>query len=222
MMKVYYETFSECGPRWTNEDYVKVVERPKTGRFMAVLCDGMGGHRNGDVASKLVAEHICIYWQCDQSQDDSAIKINSACEEAMTALNAKSSGEMGTTMAMVCINDDEALFAHCGDSRIYHIRCNKIIYRSADHIGTTPEGWPVIERAFYTNTDTYLPEIVEADLLPDDYIFICSDGVYGERKEKSLEEILCSGNCTVDSIKNLASSPAHDNYSGILIKILAL
>lgn len=217
-MRVRYETFSECGPRWNNEDYIKVIEHSQAGRFMAVLCDGMGGHRNGDVASELVAEHISTYWRNKQSQDDSAIKINSACEEAMSAINAKLPAEMGTTMAMVWINNDEALFAHCGDSRIYHIRNNKIIYKSTDHIGITPEGWPIINRAFYTNTDTYLPEIVETYLLPGDYIFICSDGVYGERKEKRLEEILCSDNCTMDSIKDLASSPAHDNYSGILIE----
>lgn len=218
MMKVYYETFSECGPRQKNEDYIKVIELLQTERFMAVLCDGMGGHCNGDIASKLVAEHICTYWRYNQSQKDSAIKINSACKESMIALNAKSSVKMGTTMAMVCINNDGALFAHCGDSRIYHIRYKEIIYRSVDHIGTTPEGWPIIKRAFYTGSDTYLPEIIEADCLPCDYIFICSDGVYGRRKEKALEEILCSDNCSVESIRNLASSPAHDNYSGILIK----
>ena len=44
-------------------------------------------------------------------------------------------------MAMVCISDDEALFAHYGDSRIYHIRENEIIYKTVDHIRTTPEGW---------------------------------------------------------------------------------
>lgn len=218
-MEARYETFSECGPRWKNEDYIKVIEFSKTGRFMAVLCDGMGGHRNGDIASKLVAEHISTYWRYNQSQKDSAIKINSACKEAMIALNAKSSVEMGTTMAMVCINDNGALFAHCGDSRIYHIRHKEIIYKSADHIGTTPEGWPIIKRAFYTDTDTYLPEISETGLLPGDYIFICSDGVYGGRKEKALEKILCSDNCTMDSVKDLASSQAHDNYSGILIEI---
>lgn len=218
-MKVRCEIFSECGPRWKNEDYIKVIDHLQTGHFMAVLCDGMGGHRNGDIASKLVAEHICTYWQYNQLQNDSAVKINSACKEAMIALNAKSSVKMGTTMAMVCINNDGALFAHCGDSRIYHIRQKQIIYRSVDHIGITPEGWPIIKRAFYTGTDTYLPEIIVADLFPGDYIFICSDGVYGGRKEKELEEILCCDNCTADFIKNLASSPAHDNYSGILIEI---
>ncbi|MBO5181310.1 MAG: hypothetical protein J6B92_05405 [Paraprevotella sp.] len=177
-MKVRCEIFSECGPRWKNEDYIKVIDHLQTGRFMAVLCDGMGGHRNGDIASKLVAEHICTYWQYNQLQ-----------------------------------------YAHCGDSRIYHIRQKEIIYRSADHIGITPEGWPIVKRAFYTGTDTYLPEIIEADLFPGDYIFICSDGVYGGRKEKELEEILCCDNCTADFIKNLASSPAHDSYSGILIEI---
>ena len=195
------------------------VERPRSDRFLAVLCDVMGGHRDGDVASKLVAEHICTYWKRNQSQDDSLFKISSACRAAMIALNAKSSAEMGTTMAMVCINDGEALFVHCGDSRIYHIRRNKIIYRSVDHISFTPEGWQIISRAFYTGTDSYLPEIYETTLLSDDRIFVCSDGIYGVQKRKNLKKCYAN-NCSIDSIKALAASPAHYSYSRFLIDVM--
>lgn len=126
---------------------------------------------------------------------------------------------MGTTMAMVCINDGEALFAHCGDSRIYHIRRNKIIYRSVDHISFTPEGWQIISRAFYTGTDSYLPEIYETTLLSDDRIFVCSDGIYGVQKRKNLKKCYAN-NCSIDSIKALAASPAHYSYSGFLIDVM--
>ncbi|MGM9817318.1 MAG: PP2C family protein-serine/threonine phosphatase [Lepagella sp.] len=218
-MKITYWNFCECGPRRRNEDYARVVDHLQSGGFLAVLCDGMGGHRNGDVASKVVADSICEYWKRHQSQEDWSGIINAACNETMVALNAQSKGEMGTTMALVCISDDEVVFAHSGDSRVYHIRHNQIIYKSVDHISITPEGWPIICRAFYTGTDTYLPEIVESNLQHDDRIFICSDGVYGGRKEKELEKMLCESDCSIDALETLASSPAHDNFSGILIEI---
>ena len=66
-MKIYHGIFSECGPRRKNEDYIAIREMPKQGRSVFVLCDGMGGHHLGEVASKLVAEHICDYWTKIQS-----------------------------------------------------------------------------------------------------------------------------------------------------------
>lgn len=147
-MKAYYETFSECGPRRNNEDYIAVREIPETGRSVFVLCDGMGGHSLGEVASSLVAEHICDYWVKNTKRRNSEKKITDACNETMTAFNNKSRVEMGTTMAMAAIEGNKALLAHCGDSRIYVVRNREIIYQSTDHVALTPEGWPIITRAF--------------------------------------------------------------------------
>lgn len=221
-MKIKYHAFSETGPRRKNEDYLRILEFPRLNGLMAVLCDGMGGHNTGDVASKLVAESLCTYWRYNQAQDDSPIKIKNACDETMTAFNAKSKDEMGTTMTMVSIRDDEAVFAHCGDSRIYHIRNGKILYKSHDHTGITPEGWPIVTKAFYTGEDNYEPEIHEANLLPGDLILLCSDGVHGLRKEQTLEKLLGSNECSIEAIKDVASAPEHDNYSAILIEVQGL
>ena len=60
----------ECGPRRKNEDYIAVREMPEQERLVFVLCDGMGGHHLGEVASKLVAEHICDYWTKNTKRKD--------------------------------------------------------------------------------------------------------------------------------------------------------
>lgn len=169
-MKIRYESFSECGPRRKNEDYIKIEDFGNCNRFLTVLCDGMGGHLLRDVASKLVAEHLCTYWRHNQMQDDSVGKVRSTCKETMIAFNSKSRVDMGTTMTMVSIHGDKALFAHCGDSRIYHSRDEEIIYKSHDHVGTTPQGWPIVTKAFFSGGNNYEPEVHKADLLSGELI----------------------------------------------------
>lgn len=221
-MKIYFEFFSECGPRHKNEDYISVREMPEQGRSVFVLCDGMGGHNLGEVASKLVAEHICDYWTKNPKRKDSEKKVIDACNETMIACNNKSRIEMGTTMAMAAIEGDKALLAHCGDSRIYVIRNHEIIYQSTDHVALTPEGWPIITRAFFTGSQNYTPDIKEVELEIGDMIFICSDGVYGNGKWNALKNALEGRNVYSDmlsSIEKITSEKAHDNYSAILICI---
>lgn len=55
-MKNEYATFSEAGTRPYNEDYIRIVEIPEQDRTLFVLCDGMGGHAMGDLASHTVGD----------------------------------------------------------------------------------------------------------------------------------------------------------------------
>ncbi len=221
-MKIYYGSFSECGPRRNNEDYIAIRQMTEQDRSVFVLCDGMGGHENGDVASRLVAEHICDYWVKNPKRQDSKKKVIDACDETMIAYNNRSRGEMGTTMAMVAIEGKKATLAHCGDSRIYAVRDHKIIYQSTDHVALTPEGWPIITRAFFTGRNNYKPDIEEIELEEGDMILICSDGVYGNGKWSKLRDLLThseADECDLSEIERLAADKAHDNYSAILIRI---
>lgn len=221
-MKVYYGSFSECGPRRKNEDYIAIRDIPKQGRSVFVLCDGMGGHDSGEVASKLVAEHICDYWVKNPRCPDSEKKILDACNETKIAFDNRSRSEMGTTMAMAAIEGDKALLAHCGDSRIYVVRNHTVIYQSTDHVALTPEGWPIITRAFFTGHDNHTPDIKEMKLEIGDMILICSDGVFGNGNWSGLKDILTDDDTIIyplSDIERLASDKQHDNYSAILIRI---
>ena len=57
-MKIHYSTISETGKRQNNEDAFRIVNTEDGNRWLAVVCDGMGGHAMGEVASETVADAI--------------------------------------------------------------------------------------------------------------------------------------------------------------------
>lgn len=139
MGKIGYASFSEAGVRRDNEDNCKVVTDPENDRYLFVVCDGMGGHAMGEVASRVVCETICNYWQL-ASFDNGVINVlKEAFKEASKALDVKADMlkhvEMGTTMVLAAIDENHLAIAHAGDSRCYFFRPNVgVVYQTQDHV----------------------------------------------------------------------------------------
>ena len=140
MGKIKYTYFSECGVRRDNEDYCQVVANPEDERYLFVVCDGMGGHAMGEVASQVICTTICNYWEHASFVNGVESVLENAFRMASEALEAKADilhkVETGTTMVLAAIYNDKVTFAHCGDSRGYLLRPNTgVIYqtRSEEH-----------------------------------------------------------------------------------------
>lgn len=104
-------------------------------RGLYVLCDGMGGHASGEVASQLAVDTIRNYFrqhwrELEEQNQESTLPTDEVIREAIQLANkviytvnqdgARSgSGRMGTTLVMLVIQDTEAAVAHVGDSRLY-------------------------------------------------------------------------------------------------------
>ena len=133
MSKIRYASFSECGVRTNNEDYIQIVSDHDDGRYLFVCCDGMGGHSMGEVASQVVTTTICEYWEQAPFADGVEPVLQTAFRLASNALDAKADVlhkvEMGTTMVLAAIYNDKITIAHCGDSRCYLLRPNVLSYR---------------------------------------------------------------------------------------------
>ncbi|HEY4111983.1 PP2C family protein-serine/threonine phosphatase [Puia sp.] len=103
-----------------------------------VVCDGVGGAENGEVASQFVAEWVARALQQTPPSEVGLPLINRLLEEARSRLveHALLKGlgkDMATTFTLVHLMRDRVFVAWCGDSRVYHLRGNEILYRTTDH-----------------------------------------------------------------------------------------
>ena len=220
-----YTTFTECGKRRDNEDFCQVAADKDGGRHLFVVCDGMGGHAMGEVASRVVCSTICDYWKQASFDDGVERVLDTAFQMASKALDEKADVlnhvEMGTTMALAAICGPQLTIAHAGDSRCYLLRPSKgVIHQTEDHVNNSIWG-NFIERSFFSyQKDKAKVEMRQFGLQDGDRIFLCTDGVHQPidpeiltkrcMDEKSPEEV-------ADVIRFLCEKFSDDNYSGILV-----
>ena len=87
-MKIKYAFISKTGRRSNNEDFVKIIDKPEAQRWLGVVCDGMGGHAMGEVASETVGNAVCKYYE-QTSEPDAIKKAEKACYAASSKLNER-------------------------------------------------------------------------------------------------------------------------------------
>lgn len=225
MGKIRYTKFSEAGVRRDNEDFCQIVSAPDEGRYLFVVCDGMGGHAMGEVASRVVCETICTYWQKASTNGDVKIVLRNAFKEASKALDAKADVlnhvEMGTTMVLAAIDSNHLTIAHAGDSRCYLLRPNiGVVYQTQDHVNHSVWG-DFIDRSFFSyESNRAMVEIGQFHLELGDRVFLCSDGISSYVDPNILKERLLDDKTPeeiVDVIEFLAERGSQDNYSGCLV-----
>lgn len=226
-MEIHYATISETGKRRNNEDAFRTVNIEDGNRWLAVVCDGMGGHAMGEVASETISSAIVDYWDKHIVEVDSEKKVKDACKAARRELDSKarelSHCEMGTTMVMASIEGDKVTIAHVGDSRCYLQRPGAgLFYQTEDHV-RIDFGWEVVTRCFFSyRPEITVPDVVQYELQTGDRLLLCSDGLYKSMApdillarmmdNKPLAEIL-------DTYALLCEEQGEDNYTAILIEV---
>lgn len=131
-----------------NEDSIAI---PETGERLAIVCDGMGGHASGEVASRLAVELIVDHFTETGKQQiltwpykvdrDLRKDINRMVTGVMLAnleiwersqREARFKG-MGTTCVGLYFLDDHLIIGHVGDSRCYRLRGTELSQMTEDH-----------------------------------------------------------------------------------------
>jgi protein phosphatase len=114
--------------------YAGEAEKPV---LFAVVSDGIGGHRAGEVAAELAVNYIVE--KVSQSNGKNPLEImESAIHSASEAIASRSASKaeqqgMGATCACVWVEGDKLYTAYIGDSRIYLVRNGKIHRLTVDH-----------------------------------------------------------------------------------------
>lgn len=130
-MNLNYSEYSDIGGRSVNEDMVQVTSHQDC--VIAMVADGLGGHGNGDIASRMVVSAISENIRNSAASKTMAEAAIRDANERMMAKQEKVHNNMKTTIALLWLNDTKACAAHVGDTRIYQFRDGKIIFQTKDH-----------------------------------------------------------------------------------------
>ena len=201
---------SRKGGRDKNEDRMGYCYTRDSGLF--AVADGMGGHPEGEVASQLALQTLSAHFQREAKPrlneplrflHDAIVAghhqlLRYATERALLDTPR-------TTVVACLLQGNAAYWAHCGDSRLYLLRGDKLVARTRDHSYTELQqtlsqvvtlnervnrnvlftclgspGKPVI--------DTAGPLLVR----PGDKVMLCSDGLWGTVDDATITEILAT------------------------------
>lgn len=112
-------------------------------RGLYILCDGMGGHAHGEVASSMAATMLAdllqMSWQQQLPDEDQLLDAIARVNQAIYAINeqntAAGNGRMGTTLLVVLVQDTQVRVAHVGDSRLYRLTRDRGLEQiTLDHV----------------------------------------------------------------------------------------
>ena len=233
---------SKSGGRGSNEDFADYLTIGRFGCF--VLADGLGGHRGGEIASKLAVKGILKSFRESSEADKSNLRLH--LEESQQAfLKAKSeSGKdhNGKTTLVVLFVDLEkyiAKWAHIGDSRLYLFKNHEIIFQTKDH--SVPQYLAEIGEISYEEIRFHedrnrLTAAYDGDSLGrvhfiDDFqnvgsgerYLLCSDGFWEYIYEAEMEKTLRISKSPIDWLTKMENTllkrvaKDHDNYSAVAL-----
>tara|TARA_B100000427_G_scaffold209494_1_gene174558 strand:+ start:4 stop:663 length:660 start_codon:yes stop_codon:yes gene_type:complete len=215
-LKIIWSVRTECGPnRERNEDSVFPEKSgSKDLPFKAAMCDGLGGHVKGEIASKIATDSM------DTEENDISKIINNAnVSIANYQKNNLDSNGMGTTMTALIIDANGLMqIGHVGDSRCY-VLSNRIMVKLTED-QNVPGYQNVLEQALGTKDKLHIQK-VDFQLNEGDVIFLCTDGLYNEFGEEYLKKKLQEGVSADTLVGEALLQKPKDNLSAIVINVVS-
>lgn len=240
-----FSCLCEKGGRENNEDYICPASYPGNERIF-VLCDGMGGHGHGEVASETVCTAVYEYLKAQNPETYTEQMFNEALEFAIDELKKKNTfndgqKQMGTTLVVAAVNKDDVLVGHIGDSRCYLFSgTGKKKFRTTDHSQVAEAiayGLITEDEAFNHPKKNILTKCIQpeserpveltfdrlTDIHDKDMILLCSDGINDALRDTEIADIIKCGENNVKNVinrlKTECDSKSRDNFSAIILRL---
>ena len=231
--------------RKANEDSIGSLTKDKTNGYgeVFVVCDGMGGHVGGAIASKTAVDCILQYFEGSPSSNP-IIALEKSISFANMQIYAKAMHDvslkgMGTTCTVLLNKGDNIYIAHVGDSRIYLNTDNKLYRLTKDHSfvqslvdagqleDSEMEKHPrknELTRALGISQDVDV-EIAENPISSKngDTFLMCSDGLCGLVNDATIANTMrttADGQTVNDLIELAENAGGNDNISVTIINVV--
>ena len=229
--------------RAQNQDAFRIEELDRH-TILAVVCDGMGGAKSGNIASRLAidvfVDEVKNSWKASMTQEQTEQLLQNAVKLANftvydQARQFEDFAGMGTTLVAALLSGKIATVVNVGDSRCYHITHNDIRRVTVDHSVvqmmvdrgelTAEEARNYPGRNYITRAVGTEPT-VESDLFAirverGDALLLSSDGLHNEVDDQEILFEVVHGvnndNCCqrLLDIANMRGSP--DNVTSVLV-----
>jgi serine/threonine protein phosphatase PrpC len=239
VLKVFH--LNETGGRSHNEDSIYPTCYTDISNNIFLVCDGVGGANKGEIASRLVCERLPESLNKERAKkitpDLVLRRITEVVQDFQEYTNLHPDAKnMATTITLAVVKEKSILVAWCGDSRIYHIRDGKVLFRSRDHsmvqnlvdIGEITEEEALVHpnknQIFRSISEDTTPDEVEFgeifDIEEGDYLLLCSDGLLENLNAEIIGQVFTKANINLnfsEKISSLCKEKTSDNYSMQLV-----
>jgi len=249
--RVKFVARSEIGhARENNEDKFDFYEPDEEPLLAArgsvyLVCDGMGGHNAGQIASELAAKQFLhAYYHLGGTAQEAARHAILQAHHYIAEMASKipSRYGMGTTLTALILKQDEGILAHVGDSRCYRLREGVFEQLSRDHTlvaRLVEQGVIPPEQARYhpqrnvirqavgvaDPSEPLEPDIETFALQAGDLYLLCSDGLTDMVDDAEIEAILRDEPPTRAAwrlVDRALANGGRDNITVVLVQILQL
>jgi serine/threonine protein phosphatase PrpC len=195
-MTWHFELASDIGAREEQQDRAEVLAGPDGSAKLAVLADGLGGHRDGAAAAQTVID-VARSQLAHAPVEEPRAFLTDLCHtahEAISDLAQRQGSNAASTCVLLYVRGYEAYWAHVGDSRLYHFRGDRLLHRTRDHTlaeihaqsevaasRSTPR--PGSDHRLYMclgGQNDVAPEFGAAAVEEDDWFLLCSDGFWSQ------------------------------------------
>ncbi len=250
MLEIEFAQLSHPGlVRTRNEDYLGFVipstsEDARSHGWLFALADGVGGHRQGEVASRAAIEEVVAGFRRARAMDPPGSLLTRLVQAANArvceteALAGPSGTGMASTIVACVLRFDRAVIAHVGDSRCYVIRHNQVHFVTRDHtvaneqlqlgILSRGEAQAALTRNILSRSlGNQLVVNIETDALQvnaGDVLLLSSDGLHGALTEQEILENIGRNRNLDNAARKLVEianqQDGSDNVSVQLIRIV--